>query len=953
MSTAQQRARASPTRNVSWFEGEISKLSFDDFDDGALGGVARSGSGDSDTYSSTQSNRQSNTYTLTSLEPTPPKLKSWTDLPKSPTTLPAFEPAGEGIISPFSSPMGTPTTAHPPDNRASIYSCASNDDENNDDGVAMRNPAGRRPLAPLDMSKSKTTSAWDPEIKSPIFGQKFSIEEGNILDVTRIDSAMLDGIIFENEVNNITLSDQQRRRMSGMSLIGTLSNSDLTNERLESNALRYSPNGSVINGGTPSTISPHSHRSTPTLHNRPMSAFERRATPESLQSFVMEVIPSRQKLMSDTYSLDSDLVRSPAASENSSVLNVETFDDDTSRDGSNILDLYKRAVIDVFHGVPLSSPKAYLHVAHGLSHELSKMQHECSEVDRKRCKKLVLQTIAHCDTFARHESAGLVERWYDIINGVCSELLAALPGQLQASIRRGGSDLAYPLNVPCTTPKTKKKSFKKRNREEHDDILRQSKYISYLQPAFHGNIVTAVDNFITAQQGNQDNNSYATETDYASLFGTRSRSRMIGLVKLAMFYIHSYYIDTVFLGEAFKDIAGKYGSVKWAPLRNVRKIDDKLQDSLTQSDGADPLVNTVHRSLVCSTREQQQGFVDEMEARHKNEYTAISAYSTMQDPQASIKHDMVHYLYHPTSLKAPRKPLARKKQITFSDMISDSIRRQEAVSACMHRNSATPAFVFEIANKLLAHKKLSNQSIAMVVEVELFLPHFLRKSKIQHLWSCIQKPNNGPALTASCKAYAKVDDMSPSSKVDAATSNYLSENCKSLCQTTWLWDYQIVNLEMLCPALRTHTTLSILSLNGCNLGPKGADQVMKTLRKISSLRELALDDNELHEVGAEAVAEFLRDTKCLQKLSMRLNDIGPVGGAHIATALATNTTLTHLSIDNNMLGQSTFSIAYSLRDNRDTKMKSLRIADGNDINEEGVSSICSFLSNSRNINITG
>eukprot|EP00667_Euglena_gracilis_P028003 EG_transcript_35251 len=86
----------------------------------------------------------------------------------------------------------------------------------------------------------------------------------------------------------------------------------------------------------------------------------------------------------------------------------------------------------------------------------------------------------------------------------------------------------------------------------------------------------------------------------------------------------------------------------------------------------------------------------------------------------------------------------------------------------------------------------------------------------------------------------------------------------------------------LMDALRQNTTLRVLQLRNCHLGPEGARSFAVTVTQNTTLRSIRLEDNVIGPEGAKALAEALRTNSTLWEVNLKINFIGDYG----ATALA-------------------------------------------------------------------
>lgn len=96
--------------------------------------------------------------------------------------------------------------------------------------------------------------------------------------------------------------------------------------------------------------------------------------------------------------------------------------------------------------------------------------------------------------------------------------------------------------------------------------------------------------------------------------------------------------------------------------------------------------------------------------------------------------------------------------------------------------------------------------------------------------------------------------------------------------------------------------LSVLLLDGNNIGSKGMNILYPALKKNFSLKELNLMGNSIGEEGSEYIASYLETNNTLEILNLQDNHIGEKGVIAIASALRSNYILKDLNLSKNKCG---------------------------------------------------
>ncbi|KAF9538055.1 hypothetical protein EC957_007269 [Mortierella hygrophila] len=97
---------------------------------------------------------------------------------------------------------------------------------------------------------------------------------------------------------------------------------------------------------------------------------------------------------------------------------------------------------------------------------------------------------------------------------------------------------------------------------------------------------------------------------------------------------------------------------------------------------------------------------------------------------------------------------------------------------------------------------------------------------------------------------------------------------------------------ILVEALKTNSTLTILSLRSNSIGDNGAQALSEALKTNSTLATLNFRRNSIGGKGAQALFEALKINSTLTTLDLELNSIGSTGAQALSEALKINSTVT-------------------------------------------------------------
>jgi hypothetical protein len=100
------------------------------------------------------------------------------------------------------------------------------------------------------------------------------------------------------------------------------------------------------------------------------------------------------------------------------------------------------------------------------------------------------------------------------------------------------------------------------------------------------------------------------------------------------------------------------------------------------------------------------------------------------------------------SMTARAAGTGKKRPVVFADMVAHTTFHR-TVSYVRDRDGFSEAVV-EMAVRLLSHPSLARQSIEMVVEVQLYIPHFLRQRKLLHWFYKLARAETGVSLATDC-----------------------------------------------------------------------------------------------------------------------------------------------------------------------------------------------------------
>jgi hypothetical protein len=141
--------------------------------------------------------------------------------------------------------------------------------------------------------------------------------------------------------------------------------------------------------------------------------------------------------------------------------------------------------------------------------------------------------------------------------------------------------------------------------------------------------------------------------------------------------------------------------------------------------------------------------------------------------------------------------------------------------------------------------------------------------------------------------------------------------------------------------IESATVVTILMLDGNDIGDEGAKAIAEVLKVNAVVTTLDLADNSIEDEGAIAIAESLKVNAVLTTLQLSGNNIGVDGAFAIAEALKVNAVVTDLRLwNNNICDDGAKAIAEALKVN--AVLTFLRLS-GNNIGVDGAKAIAEAL----------
>jgi len=163
-----------------------------------------------------------------------------------------------------------------------------------------------------------------------------------------------------------------------------------------------------------------------------------------------------------------------------------------------------------------------------------------------------------------------------------------------------------------------------------------------------------------------------------------------------------------------------------------------------------------------------------------------------------------------------------------------------------------------------------------------------------------------------------------------------------------MWGEQLAHI---IEALRAHTQLEILELDGMNIGATECVALTNLLCHTTDMRELNLHNNSIDDEGVESLVGALLANSNLHKLILSYNQITARGCQSLAALLRDpNSNLENICLErNNIRDEGARTLANALTTNR--KLKHLFLSN-NHITAEGYSSFSKVLCDTSSINDT-
>eukprot|EP00039_Didymoeca_costata_P000779 m.47232 g.47232 ORF g.47232 m.47232 type:complete len:418 (-) comp10468_c0_seq1:101-1354(-) len=398
-----------------------------------------------------------------------------------------------------------------------------------------------------------------------------------------------------------------------------------------------------------------------------------------------------------------------------------------------------------------------------------------------------------------------------------------------------------------------------------------------------------------------------------------------------MLALHSEYIHCLIEKNLQQDKIEKFGKLKNPEPKSINRMQVKVQtDYKEEQNPIGMLRDTVRRSLECENLNSQQKFLDFL--ADESSWQPLRQKNTLLDENSSVKQCLVNYLFMPT--RTTGFFTKKKVKVTFANMMKSKKFKQAAKQVKKRNNIANDTY--DAAVKLLKNRTLETQNIDMIVEIQLYLNHFLEKRRMCHIWYKIVRSSGCKALTLDCAKYATNATMAyqaPPREIQIFYKNH------KINETDKNWNIHTTKLDinLLGNAISRSNYVERIDLSNSALGDNGVKVVANAMEKNNTITIIILNNNNIGDKGAVAIGDMLEKTNKLLELHMANNNVGDVGARAIASPLEENRTLTMINLDNNKIGEEgAKSIAGGLEKN--TKVTTMSVA-SNNIGEESIKTI--------------
>eukprot|EP00039_Didymoeca_costata_P012839 m.186842 g.186842 ORF g.186842 m.186842 type:complete len:921 (+) comp15598_c0_seq10:228-2990(+) len=591
------------------------------------------------------------------------------------------------------------------------------------------------------------------------------------------------------------------------------------------------------------------------------------------------------------------------------------------RSSSEAMEAWKRAnpeTMAVFKGQDAPPWFSWQKVAEGICALLSLKAKVPDEIGTEELNTIMFRTLAHSDIFVRGDHTGNEEytpsKWFKTIKDTSGLYLRKLATTLHSAAEALG--LATSLDLPSLAPERMEQQ-KMRTQivsassqfmaalEEKRQKLHQSDYLPYFSLELDQDVIQFVDTHQLSEQS----------------------------VLLAVLAIHTAYLHTC-LAAHIKADSKKFGKIILPECKNMERMRSKAMTDYSEGVGVrrtevwypgDELggypscrpmrneqqnkgkarwrmhartvgalgcvLDSLRFSLVVSTDlglAAQEGCIKDMCSRPEWEFLGQSQEnSTMADPRAIVKRSCVHLLYTPASATISNvtelmKKSARKR-MTYYDMTSDP--KFDQIAKEVQDREYIDDEVFRCAMQMLKSELLSERSVGMVVEMQLYTDYFLEREIEYHSFHRIHNAIRVTDLTLECAPYHTNASMACTGSLARYRTVLGLYNKVKLEQEMGHIEYDKIAWETIAEILSKDKTLTTMSFRGAHMKDNEALLVSAAMKLNSTVTDLILINNEIGDVGTAAISEALKHNNTLTALRLASNSIGDAGASTLGDAV--------------------------------------------------------------------
>lgn len=184
------------------------------------------------------------------------------------------------------------------------------------------------------------------------------------------------------------------------------------------------------------------------------------------------------------------------------------------------------------------------------------------------------------------------------------------------------------------------------------------------------------------------------------------------------------------------DSGGMYGDVRWPPYKLLARKHVKASGDYAESPAPWAcILDDLRCSIVSSTGNAQQNFVDDVVAGKLPGLTAVRAKSTMDIPTAQVKNELWNLEY--------------RADLTFAEL-TKSAEFTKVLETARIENGEAFEHVWDPAKELLLSRVFAEEPVSMVMEVQLYRQEFIDAKKKSHLFYKIIRASSLADIAKDC-----------------------------------------------------------------------------------------------------------------------------------------------------------------------------------------------------------